>query len=336
MVDVHTHVVPRDLPFGGGTAGAPHVVSSDGEHVVHVQGRPFRRITPLAWDIAKRVELMDHQGVAVQVLSPMPDLLGYWDEAAPAAELCAGFNRWIAAAVASAPDRFRGLGTVPMQDPELAIDELASIAELGLAGVEIGSNIEGTVLHDPRFRPVFAEAARLELIVFIHAYRPPSRTTFSQPLDANACTFPNDVGLALSGLLVEGVLGADPASRWVFSHGGGSAVTNIPRLAYLREASDGVPAFEVQAAILRQLRNVHVDLLVYSSPLLRLVVETFGIDRVLVGSDQPFLPGAPGALLDEVDDLGAAALDRIRWANAAELFRLPRTQQRHEGARRDR
>lgn len=318
-IDVHTHVVPRDLPLGlTDHADLPRVVEDGSTHVVHVQGRPFRTITPAAWDLETRRADMERDGVAIQILSPMPDLYGYWDGAARADAMCDALNDWLASATRTDPSHFRAFGSVPLQDPDRAGDALHRIAAMGLAGVAIGSNVEGRPLHDPAYREFFAEAERLELAVFVHAYRPPTRQLFEDRLDANACTFPNDVGLALAGLLATGVLSAYPDLTWLFSHGGGSALLSIARLTHLRSrvAGDEQAVDWVRAA----LGRVFVDLLVYSPPLLQAVFDTLGETRVVVGSDYPFLPGRPGEILDQMPELTSDVRAQVRRDNARNLL----------------
>lgn len=318
-VDVHTHVVPRDLPLGlTGHHDLPRVVEDDGTHVVHVQGRPFRTIAPVAWDLDERRTDMERDGVAVQVLSPMPDLYGYWDDPSRAEAMCDALNGWLTDAVGRDPNHFRAFGSVPLQDPDRAAAALGRIADSHLAGVAIGSNVEGRALHDPAYREFFAEAERLDLVVFVHAYRPPSRQHFTDRLDANACTFPNDVGLALAGLLSAGVFTSHPGLSWLFSHGGGSAVFAITRLSHLRRqvAADGEAADSIRAA----LDRVFVDLLVYSPALLRAVFDVLDDTRVVVGSDYPFLPGRPGEILDDMPELAADVAVRVRRDNAHDLL----------------
>ena len=322
-IDVHTHVVPRDLPLGlTGHDDLPRVVQGDGAYVVHVQGRPFRTITPAAWDLDERRADMHRDDVAMQILSPMPDLYGYWDDDhVRALAMCGALNDWLADTVRRDPTHFRAWGCVPMQDPDRAAEALAPLAASGLDGVAIGSNIEGRPLHHPAHHDFFAEAERHGLTLFVHAYRPPARRHFTDRLDANACTFPNDVGLALAGLLATGVFAAHPGLSWLFSHGGGSAAFAIARLAHLRHrvTSDDRAVTTISA----QLDRVFVDLLVYSPTLLRALLDVFGDARVVVGSDYPFLPGRPGEILDDMLDITPDLAARIRRDNARDLLERP-------------
>lgn len=125
------------------------------------------------------------------------------------------------------------------------------------------------------------------------------------------------MGLALMGLLVEGVFADHPQLQWIFSHGGGSALVSLPRLVALRTMAAGDE--DAGAQMTAQLAGVHVDLLVYSPALLHLALDTFGSGRVVVGSDYPFLPDPPGAILAGAG-LPAEVVAGIRSANAAALL----------------
>src|SRR5690606_6141330 len=115
-------------------------------------GKPFRELDDRSWDIARRLGDMDADGVAIQVLSPMPELLSYWLADDHSESLCDFVNGEVAAAVANRTDRFMGLGMVPMQQPRLAVRHLRRLRDqFGLAGVEIGSNVNGMMLGDARF-----------------------------------------------------------------------------------------------------------------------------------------------------------------------------------------
>lgn len=313
-IDVHTHVVPSDMG-NVAFAGAPRLRSDGDDHVVEIQDRPFRRVSPRAWDLDLRRADMDRDRVAMQILSPMPDLYSYWAPADAASDLCRTVNTWISNQARTDPLRFVGLGMLPMQDPDLAAGMVTEIAAAGLAGVAIGSNVEGQPLYTGLFTEVFAELEAHGLMVFVHAYRPPARTTLSRPLDANACTFPADVGLALSGLVAEGQVHHWPDLRWLFSHGGGSALASLPRLAHLRSVTGSE-----QPPIGGDLHRIWVDLLVYEPTLLHAAIAVYGATQVVVGSDYPFLPDRPGELADRTPGLTDEQLAALRHGNARALL----------------
>lgn len=320
IIDAHTHVVPAGLPAPRGDERWPVLVERDESTAnVLVEGRVFRTVTRAAYDLEHRAEQLasDH----MQVLSPMPELFSYWSEPAAAVEYCTSVNEWIASGVAKFPQAFRGLGIVAMQDPATACAQLSQVAALKLSGVEIGSNIAGVALHDARYLEFFDEAARLGLVVFVHAFRPHGIESFSDAMAGNGVTFPNEVGQAIGGLIAEGVLERFGELKLLASHGGGSLVSLLPRLRFIAENYERsrvlMPRDPAEYA-----RRIHYDLLVFSAPLLNLVIETVGAQRIVVGSDKPFMDAASASLLGQLPNLSAAAVEAIRWGNAERLFGL--------------
>ena len=145
-IDVHTHIVPDRLPVYAGRhidMPWPSIERKDACHAqVMISGRVYRAIDDGWWNVGRRCVGMDAMGARHQVLSSMPELLSYWLPTEDATSLAAHLNEFIAGMVAAAPDRFAGLGTVTLQDPEAAARKLGSVVnELGLSGVEIGCNV---------------------------------------------------------------------------------------------------------------------------------------------------------------------------------------------------
>jgi aminocarboxymuconate-semialdehyde decarboxylase len=320
VIDVHTHVVPTELPFGsfpGDFWPRVHVAGDRGD--VYTGSTLFRSITSAAWDPHRRVEEMARDGVSRQVLSPMPELFCYWADPESAQVYAAEMNAWLTTQVRDGGGCFDAFGIVPMQDPERAARMLADVAGLGLRGVEVGSNVNGVPLHDPRYAPFFAEAERLELAVFVHAYHPYGFETITGGPAASGVTFPNEIGYAVAGLVAEGVLHRHPWLRLCASHGAGSLGLTLPRMDRMWEFDPGfrerMPERPSDLA-----RRVFVDLLVFAPWALRFVLDVLGADRVVVGSDYPFMPDAPGAVLAQLAGLGRDERDRITVGNARVLL----------------
>jgi aminocarboxymuconate-semialdehyde decarboxylase len=313
MIDVHTHVVPLELPFSAPDRSEwPWVQRTGDEAVVYAGGKPFRTVDRSAWDPERRLEEMEASGVRRQVLSPMPELFCYGTEPRAAETYCREMNEWLGSQVG---EHFDGFGILPMQDPQLAAAALDEVRSLGLRGVEIGSNVNGEVLHSGRYDELFAEAARLSLTVFVHPFHPHGFDTMTGGPAASGVTFPNEIGFALGGLIAEGVVAAHPDLRLCASHGGGSLGLLLPRLdrmwlmdSAFRERLPDMPS--------SYARRVYVDLLVFSPHALAYILDVVGDDRVVVGSDYPFMPDRPGAVLDELATLGQGQRRRIEEDNA--------------------
>lgn len=293
-IDIHTHVVPENLPsyMGRGKdvpwpsmefAGACH-------RSVMISGRVFRTVSSQCWDCSRRIADMDATGVERQVLSPMPELLSYWLEASDATVLARYLNESIASMVAASPSRFAGLGAVPLQDIELAIAELQySVQVLGLDGVEIGTNVNGVAIGAPEFEPFFAEAERLGACIFVHPLRPCGMDRLIGPASLEqVLAFPCETGLAGMSLITGGVLSRHPELRIALSHGGGSFPALLARYSHAWKL---FPALrENVAENPRDLgRRLYFDSLVYDEALLRTQIELFGVTQTMIGSDYPFV-----------------------------------------------
>src|SRR5690348_6212819 len=167
-LDVHTHVLPSELP-----RWSPIRLEDAGDcraRMVREDGTVFREIESNCWDPARRLRECDDSGVGVQVLSVVPVMFAYQLAPARGGDLSRLLNDHIAALCAAHPRRFIGLGTLPLQSPDLASGELERCMGLGLAGVEIGSHVNQWNLSDPALFPVFARAEALGAAVFVHPW----------------------------------------------------------------------------------------------------------------------------------------------------------------------
>jgi aminocarboxymuconate-semialdehyde decarboxylase len=173
-IDIHTHIIPEHMPrwserFGYGgfihldhhKPGCARMVKDD---------KFFREIQANCWDPAVRMSESDSFGVHVQVLSTIPVMLSYWARPNDALALSEFLNDHIARIVQQYPKRFVGLGTIPLQAPDLAIKELERCMKIGLAGVQIGSHVNDWNLNDPALFPVFEAAERLGAAIFVHPW----------------------------------------------------------------------------------------------------------------------------------------------------------------------
>lgn len=176
LIAVHCHVVPPGFPLAPSTGGNPRWpclrMTAPDAGVIEITGKAFRELDERSWTVTRQLADMDRATISMQVLSPMPELLSYWFDAAAGLTMARHANHALATMVAQAPTRLRALGMVPLQDVALATTELARLAADGFSGVEIGSNVNGLVLGEARFDEFFAEAAWLGLAVFVHALHP--------------------------------------------------------------------------------------------------------------------------------------------------------------------
>ena len=322
LIDVHCHYTPADLPPCPCAEAAPRwpQVHRQGvvEATLELGTKPFRKIDNRSWDGSRRLDDMDASAVDVQVISPMPELLSYWFDLSSATQLCEHINHGIGAIVDSAPSRFRGLGMIPMQYPEEAAAMLRDLrTKFGLAGVEIGSNIDGVALGDPRFDPVFAAAEELGLAIFVHALHPAAtKNTGMPPTAVPLVGFPIDTAIAAVALIYAGIRTRYPRLRVGFSHGGGALGPLLHRLDRGWKISGG---FEGTMAIAPgvQASGFYFDSLVYSDSYLRYLAMTVAPGNVFVGTDYPYalMDSDPRATIARCD-VGSAESEAMRSAAA--------------------
>ena len=318
MIDVHTHVVPSGLPFGHDERFPVLVDDGDTGRVI-VRGSVFRTVRRPAWEAESRVGELDARDVGFQVLSPMPELFGYWAEPAIGASFCAALNDAVAAMVAVAPFRFGGFGAAPLQDVDLAIEALAQVKQLGLLGVQIGSNVAGVSAGSPRFLPFFQAAADLGLAVFVHAFHPPHWECVPDGPMAAAVSFPPEIGTCMAAIVANGFVEQSPGLRLGASHGGGTLPLHLPRMRAFWSWDDERTARASSPD--QATRSMWFDCLTYEPAALHALVDLVGVDRIIVGSDYPFFDERPGYVVDAAE-LHPADRDSIRVANAEAFLGL--------------
>ena len=325
-IDVHAHAllpaVQQEVAKLPGHERQQQLdLKGSGTESTAVNRAQLGRLGPLLIDPALRLAAMDTAGVDLQVISPMP-LYHYWADRAVALRLTRLTNEGITELVAAAPDRFIGLGTVPLQHPDLAIDELThAVNDLGLRGVQIGTSAGGLELADEALEGFWARAAELSAAVFIH----PWGCSLGERLDryylANTVGNPVETAVALSHIVFSGLLDRHPDLRLLAAHGGGYLPTYLGRSDHAWQVRP--EAHRSAEPPSNYLRRIFFDSLVYTPQALRHLVEAVGPDRVVLGSDYPFDMG----VADPVDRLLAAGLnptdtDRIRGTNALHLLGL--------------
>lgn len=322
LIDVHTHVVPESFPaYLGRHANAPWP-SMTPAHACHrhvmVSGSIYRTVSHQCWDCEVRLADMDAKRIDRQVLSPMPELLSYWLEPDDGATMCRYLNEIIAAMVARAPQRFFGLGAVPLQDVSSAIRELDRIVhEMGLSGVEIAGSVNGKVIGDASFAPFFEAAALWGAAVFVHPLRPTGMERLVGPAALEqVLAFPGETGLAAASMITGGTLDRIPGLRIAFSHGGGTLSALLPRLQH---AWNTLPPIRnaISADPTRVARGMYFDDLVYDAAAIHRLIDVFGSSQILVGSDYPFsiMDGDPAQRLATLN-LADETLAMLRSGNA--------------------
>jgi len=327
-IDIHTHIVPERFPaYAGRGRDVPWPEMAEA-HACHkhvmISGKVYRTVADGSWSVPRRIEAMGAMRVARQALSPMPELLSYWLPLEDGKALVRYLNEQIAEMVALAPQRFIGLGAVPLQDVDSAILELEFVLKkLRFAGVEIASHVNGVSIGDARFEPFFAAAESAGAAIFVHALRPAGQDRIVGAFAEQAVCFPGDIALAAASMITGGIAARRPKLRIAFSHGGGALSMLLPRLVH---AWNAIPKAKESLAESPAVyaRRFYYDALVFDPAAVRFVIDSFGSSQVCVGSDYPFNMGDNDPLgTVEKSALDAGTIAAIRSGNARRFLALP-------------
>ncbi len=328
LIDAHAHVIPGSFPAapGGCDPASWPSMSPDADSTRRLVSGALRFTAQAAWfDAERRLAASAASGVDAEVVSPFPPLLNYRLPAACGRDLARWVNEYIASLCRAAPGRIYGLGTVPLQDPDLAAAELASaVGELGLAGVEIASNVGGLSLADERFLGFFAEAERLGAAIFVHAMPVPSDRL---PGPATA-TFGVGIegSLAAAAIITGGIAEKYPGLRLAFSHAAGGFPLMLTRAQWFwgrtwneeppGERGPEAAPWAAAAGPAELARRFYYDSLVFDHRAIRYLLDMIGPDRLLVGSDFPAMPREePACRTLRSMGLADEVLDDITWHN---------------------
>ena len=326
-IDLHTHILPPALPdlkarygYGGFVSLQP---KGEGTARMMIDDKPFRDVPETTWDAARRLEECDRHGVAVQVLSTVPVMFCYWAEPKDGLDLSRLLNDQLAATVALRPRRFIGLGTLPLQAPDLAVAEMERcVRQLGLAGVQIGTHVNGWNLDQEELFPVFEAARDLGAAVFVHPWDMIGSELMRRHWLPWLVGMPAELALAITSLMLGGVLERLPGLRIAFAHGGGAFPGTLGRIDHGYHARPDLCATAAKQSPRAQIGGIYVDSLVHDAAAFRYLLDLFGPRRIALGSDYPFPLGEtpPGRLIDTLSGLGEADLDRLRAGTALEFL----------------
>ena len=308
--DVHTHFVPENFPAYLGNAidiPWPSMIEDKPCHrTVLISGKKYRTLADGCWSAERRLSEMPRMKVTHQAISCMPELMSHWLPLDDGKVLIRYINDQLAELIDNDRSRFFGLGGVPLQDIDAAIDELHyCIDSLGFSGVQIASHVENVSIGDARFEPFFAAAETLGAAVFVHALRPAGAERLVGPFPPQAVAFPADIGFAAASMITGGVAARHPALRIGFSHGGGALLMALPRITEVWKSNiPGLEAALIESP-LATARRFYYDHVVLDPAILRVIIEFYGDTQILVGSDYPFYPAK---LVHPFEDFAAAGL----------------------------
>ncbi len=326
-IDIHTHILPKEIPKWKETFGYGGFITLNHHkpccaRMLKDDGKFFREIEDNSWSAERRIEKCDSQNVSVQVLSTVPILFNYWAKPQDCADTSKFLNDGIAEIVEKYPKRFVGLGTVPLQDVNLAIKELERCKDIGFAGVEIGSNVNQLNLGEPQFFDFFKACEELSMSVFVHPWEMLGEADMQKYWLPWLVGMPAETSRAICSLIFSSVLEKCKDLRICFAHGGGSFPSTIGRIEHGFEVRPDLVAVDNPINPREYLDKIYYDSLVHEPQMLDYLVKLVGADRIALGTDYPFPLGEEiaGSLIESMgyDEITKAKLlhdTALNWLN---------------------
>ena len=291
-IDMHTHILPKSMPnwtekFGYGKF--IELIHNDNGTADMIQGGQFfRTIEENCWDENLRIEEYKKYETQVQVVCTIPVMFSYWAKTNDCVALSQFLNDHIAELVQRYPKNYIGLGTIPMQDTQAAVDELERIKKIGLVGIQIGSNINDENLSEDKFFPIFETCQRLGLAVMIHPWQMMGFDSMKKYWLPWLVGMPAETSRAACSMIFGGVLERLPELRVCFSHAGGSFLPTIGRIEHGFNCRPDLVAIDNPVNPRNYLGKFWVDSITHDIDALEYILKMQGSNRVCLGSDYPF------------------------------------------------
>lgn len=326
-IDIHAHII---VPEAANIA-RPHIDMSR-VSLGHFSDAATKEINTIQekdigevmTTIDRRLVDLDKMGIDIQVVAPAPGQCYYYVDPKIAEKAHRVANDGVAEFCSRKPDRFLGLGGVTLQEPELAVQELEYVmTTLKLKGVQILTNVDGQELSDPKFRPFFAKAEQLGAFIMLH----PNGFTHGERLTHfyfnNVVGNPLETTLALHNLIFSGTLARFPDLKLMAVHGGGYLPAYSGRIDHAwgaRQDSHGALPLPPTT----YLRQIYLDTVVFSYHQLAYLIDVFGPDRILMGTDYPFDMAEfnPIGHIAGVHGMDGTTLAQLTGGNAIRLLGL--------------
>lgn len=291
-IDMHTHIIPKTIPNWTKKFGYGNFIYLDHkeEGIANMMqgGQYFRTIKENCWNEKVRIKEYQYFDTQVQVVSTIPVMFSYWAKPKDCLELSQFLNDHICDLVAKYPKNYIGLGTVSMQNAELAIQELERIKKNGMVGIQIGSNINDENLSEPKFFPIFEACERLGLALLIHPWNMMGFDKMHKYWLPWLVGMPAETSRAACSLIFSGVLERLPKLRVCFSHAGGSFLSTIGRIEHGFNFRPDLVAVDNNHNPRTYVGKFWTDCITHDIDALKYILKMQGSNRVCLGSDYPF------------------------------------------------
>ncbi|MFM7015224.1 MAG: amidohydrolase family protein [Bacteroidota bacterium] len=305
-IDIHTHIIPEHLPNFKEKYGYGGFINLDHHKPccarMMMDDKFFREIQDNCWDPEKRIQECNHHHVDVQVLSTIPVMFSYWAKPMDVLDLSMFLNDHLADIVHRYPKRFVGLGTVPLQHPELAIKELERCMKIGLKGVQIGSHVNEWNLNAPELFPFFQAAQEMNAAIFVHPWDMMAKEKMTEYWLPWLVGMPAESSLAICSMIFGGVFERLPKLKVAFAHGGGSFPATIGRIEHGFNVRPDLVAVHNEVNPREYLNRIYLDTLVHDPLKLDYLLNLMGPNQLALGTDYPFPLGElePGKLIESM------------------------------------
>ena len=327
-IDIHCHYLNPE-------AAAKAAPLNPAQYEAQIKfANPFTRETnlkqmkdraPRLSDIALRLKEMDRAGIDIQAVSPAPPQMFHWAEPDMGAELARMVNDRLVEIVAKHPERFVALGSVPLQNADLAVAELNRCMKMGMRGIEIGGSVNGKNLTDPGLglEKVFARAEELGALIFIHPGGYTNAERLTEHYFNNIIGNPLETTVAASYLIFDGVIDRHPKLKIVLPHSGGFLAHYWARMDHAHKARPDCRV-SIKKKPSSYLEKFYFDTISFSPDMTRHLIDRFGADHVLLGTDYPFDMGDedPVGTIAKIPGITAAEKKQIEGMNAAKLLKI--------------
>jgi aminocarboxymuconate-semialdehyde decarboxylase len=330
-IDSHTHILPEKMPNWSDKFGYGDFIYL--QH--HKQGfakmmrgnQFFREIKENCWQPDVRIEEYAQFNTQVQVVCTIPVMFSYWAKSLDCLDLSRYLNDHLIRLVKDYPKHYIGLGTVPMQDADLAIEELHRIKKEGLVGIQIGSNINDENLNENRFYPIFEACEKLSLAVMVHPWNMMGEKQMQRYWLPWLVGMPAETSRAVCSMIFGGLFERLPKLRVMFAHAGGSFLPTIGRIQHGFDCRPDLVAIDNNVNPRNYLGKFWVDSVTHDPLMLEYVLKLQGSKKVMLGSDYPFPLGdlEIGKFIEEMD-LPATVKEDIFSNSVLEWLQLSKQQ----------